>query len=109
MLSCGDSEEDNFDLVGVWRVTMIFEDGVNIIEECETENTIEFISDGSTIVVYYENIDGTGCEMEDTEIFTWKLSGNQITIGDETATLNIINNNSFELIDDDQKTVFVRN
>jgi len=112
MMSCNtffDWDPDNyFDLVGIWKTTMILEDGINIIEECEMIDTYEFKSDGNFIGVYYSK-NGADCEMDLIERQFWGLTGDKLIIGDTIVIINIINKNKFELTQEGETVVFERN
>jgi len=111
-MSCNtffDWDPDNyFDLVGIWKTTMILEDGINIIEECEMIDTYEFKSDGNFIGVYYSK-NGADCEMDLIERQFWGLTGDKLIIGDTIVIINIINKNKFELTQEGETVVFERN
>jgi hypothetical protein len=110
IISCSDSEEENFNLVGEWSRPMILVDGDNIIDDCQIRDTFDFKSNGIFIGVYYYYNNNGICEEEDFQNSTWELSGNTLIIdGDSIVIINIIDNNTFEIIeDDDYIEVFTR-
>jgi hypothetical protein len=110
IMSCSDSEEENFSLVGGWSRTMKLENGVNIIDDCQIRDDFYFGSDGIFNGVYYYKDNGVDCEINEFQTDTWELSGNTLTIGNgNIVRLNIINNNKFEAGEGTVIEVYERN
>jgi len=109
-ISCSD-EEENFDLVGVWNRTTILENGVNIIDDCQNKDIINFRANGTLFGEYYYYENGI-CELNDTQNDTWELSSNTLIIGNgNIVNITFTNNDTIELSEngDTQVEIWVRN
>tara|TARA_B110000208_G_C11629990_1_gene380468 strand:- start:78 stop:467 length:390 start_codon:yes stop_codon:yes gene_type:complete len=96
-ISCSDEEEENFDLVGVWNRTMILENGVNIIDDCQNKDIINFSANGTLFGEYYYYENGI-CELNDTQNDTWELSNNTLIIGNgNIVNITFTNKDTFKL------------
>jgi len=102
-VSCSDDNDKNDnDLVGTWEMSET-EDGY------EYSVLITFKSDDSGTIVFSETFDG---ETEsDSEIFTWGTEGNKLTLvidgGTETATYSI-SGNTLTIKDESGDSVFTK-
>jgi len=86
---------------------MIFEDGINIIDDCEIRDTYEFKSDGNFIGVYNYN-NGIDCEIDEIEREYWGLTGNKLITDNNIVILYTINKDKFELTEEGKTLVFER-
>jgi hypothetical protein len=86
---------------------MIFEDGINIIDDCEIRDTYEFKSDGNFIGVYNYN-NGIDCEIDEIEREYWGLTVNKLITDNNIVILYTINKDKFELTEEGKTLVFER-
>ena len=93
LMSCS-SDDDNssnepqFTIVGTWKVTQLFINGVegNVADYCSYRGTFQFINPGTFVENGYE-LDGTNCMAMETAAGNWVKSGNSYTISNVTSTV----------------------
>ncbi len=107
LTSCGsddDTESSNEDLIiGTWKFTSSSTNGTTDTDNyaCNFLGTLEF-NNTTMISTYY---DGDNCETSETDIATYEIDGNQITVtysGENdtyTATIETLDNNTLSIKD----------
>lgn len=99
-ISCSDSSEDDgrYTLVGDWSRSMYLVNGVNVLNDCEARDIINFESDGTYVGTYYYE-DTTGeCELDDIENGTWELISKRLIFNDDFGVnLEFIDNNKIHI------------
>lgn len=82
------SNEPQFSIVGVWKVSQIFINGVesNVNDYCSYRGTFQFINPNTFVENGFELVDGT-CTAKEPSAGIWTKSGNSYTIANVTSTV----------------------
>ncbi|WP_143736318.1 lipocalin-like domain-containing protein [Moheibacter sediminis] len=93
LISCS-SDDDNtsnepqFNIVGTWKVTQIFINGVesDVNNYCSYRGTFQFINPNTFVENGFELVENN-CTAKETAAGTWTKSGNSYTIANVTSTV----------------------
>lgn len=111
LMSCSSDDdsgnEPQFSIVGTWKVTKIFINGVesDVDDYCSYRGTFQFINPSTFVENGFELVDDV-CTAKETAAGTWTKTGNSYTIANVTSTVlpatftpvtNSSNINQFEL------------
>lgn len=111
LMSCSSDDdsgnEPQFSIVGTWKVTQIFINGVesDVDDYCSYRGTFQFINPSTFVENGFELVDDV-CTAKETAAGTWTKTGNSYTIANVTSTVlpatftpvtNSSNINQFEL------------
>lgn len=93
MISCSSDDdtgnnEPQFSIVGTWKVSQIFINGVesDVDNYCSYRGTFQFINPSTFVENGFELIDEV-CTAKETAAGTWTKSGNSYTITNVTSTV----------------------
>lgn len=111
LMSCSSDDdsgnEPQFSIVGTWKVTQIFINGVesDVDDYCSYRGTFQFINPSTFVENGFELVDDV-CTAKETAAGIWTKTGNSYTIANVTSTVlpatftpvtNSSNINQFEL------------